>query len=118
VIITAKKRALTMPLTEKTRRNDLKKKETPLERIDRINKEFDAMLSSGSVEEKKVSIPNDLLRFGLTHREAKSWLKKEPNYSNRKVTTHYEEDENNQRGNRTHLDALYKGRGSPESNRR
>jgi hypothetical protein len=30
--------------------------------------------------------------------------------SNRKVTERYEDDENNQRGNRTHLPALYKGR--------
>ena len=59
----------------------LERKETPKERIERIYKEFDEMLRGKQTTTKTIiETPNKLTRFGLTLREAKGWMKKEPNY--------------------------------------
>jgi hypothetical protein len=79
----------------------LKGKETPIDRIERINREFDALLNHRDFPEKTTeqSIPKHLLKFGLTLNEAKSWLKKEPNYKPADESLH--EPPNRRRVDRT-----------------
>jgi hypothetical protein len=79
--------------------------ETIDERLKRLNAEMDEMLKTiphESEGDPKETL-RELLNFGFTLREAKAWLKKEPNYvSRRKVTW----ENNSQRGNRTFLKCL------------
>ena len=68
----------------------MKKRETVDERLRRINKEFDELLSNTGISDNKVSAKTStleqLVRFGLTPDEAKDWLSNEPNYNRRNFT--------------------------------
>jgi hypothetical protein len=59
----------------------MERKETPEERIDRLNKEFDKLLVGNTSEHTlPETTPQNLSVFGLTFDEAKAWLKREPRY--------------------------------------
>lgn len=78
----------------------MERKETSRERIERINKEFDALLNHKSISEKSIepSSPKELLKFGLNLSEAKAWLKREPDYLS---DGSYHEPRNRRKVNRT-----------------
>lgn len=71
----------------------MKKKETVDERLTRLNNEFDALLKDAGVFNNEsypeVITPIKLTRFGLTLNEARSWLKREPNYLPADEKKHY-----------------------------
>jgi hypothetical protein len=56
------------------------KKESPEERIDRINKTLEDLLSGTSKMEVTETSVEYLAQFGLTFAEAKNWLKNEPRF--------------------------------------
>lgn len=54
------------------------------DRLKKVNTDLDELLSGLSIEfESNLQM---LIRFGLSSKEARTWLSKEPNYSRRKVT--------------------------------
>lgn len=57
----------------------MRKKETIEDRLDRISKEFDTFCNQESKSEARDNL-NSLMHLGLTKKEAKSWLKHEPNF--------------------------------------
>lgn len=55
--------------------------------LHRLNKEFKNLLGEPIPEDNNtITIEQLIYRFGLTLKEAKYWLKHEPNYVRRKVT--------------------------------
>jgi hypothetical protein len=61
------------------------KKEVIDDRIDRLNKHWDDVLTHAGLDKELVeiheTIPEELMKIGLTIKEAKAWLKKEPQYT-------------------------------------
>lgn len=57
-----------------------------IERVEKISFNY------SSQSHRDESILDELMKFGLSNAQAKVWLKKEPNYSKRKVTDNDEND--------------------------
>jgi hypothetical protein len=67
------------------------KKESVDERLTRLNKYWDTVLSDSGIADEQTqtdeTTPQDLIKLGLTPKEAKAWLKNEPNYPIRRFVT-------------------------------
>lgn len=59
------------------------KKESVDERLTKLIRYWDSVLADAGIKEQNQTdktTPQDLVKLGLTQKEAKAWLKKEPNY--------------------------------------
>jgi glycyl-tRNA synthetase alpha subunit len=78
-------KAMTKYLRKKDRVNRMKKRETIDERLNRLNREFDEILENAGTDNSEYhaneTTPKQLMKsFGLTAKEAKAWLKREPSF--------------------------------------
>lgn len=82
----------------------MQKKETIDERLTRLNKYWDEVLTNAGIDANLSQIdetaPQQLVNlFGLTTKEAKAWLKNEPKFSS---DVSYHEPQNRRKVTRTH----------------